>query len=185
MEGQGRSRKIKEGHGWSFPITRLTFQGRKVTGGVVVVVVACKIIVSAPVPFLFLWTLDFNFLDLNMWLGFGTWNWTWAWQLCNCLKWMLQNWCNVTGIIANGRNKSQDIKYHRKETWTENFLQIIDFTAYKNGWRVEVTLRNPEPREKLPSPLDNDQWQPPLQWYKPWCFPLNIYIWWAAWVYDQ
>ena len=114
--------------------------------------------------------------------------WLWIWlmvKLCNCLKWMLQNWCNVTGIIANGRNKSQDIKYHRKETWTENFLQIIDFTAYKNGWRVEVTLRNPEPREKLPSPLDNDQWQPPLQWYKPWCFPLNIYIWWAAWVYDQ
>ena len=39
------------------------------------VVVACKIIVSAPVPFLFLWTLDFNFLDLNLWLGFGTWIW--------------------------------------------------------------------------------------------------------------
>ena len=34
-EGQGRLRKVKEGHGWSFPITGLTFQGRKVTGGVV------------------------------------------------------------------------------------------------------------------------------------------------------
>ena len=35
--------------------------------------VACRIILSAPVPFLFLWTLDF---------GFGTWiwDWTWAWQ---------------------------------------------------------------------------------------------------------
>ena len=33
MEGEGRSRKVKEGHGWSFPITILTFQGRKVTGG--------------------------------------------------------------------------------------------------------------------------------------------------------
>ena len=30
------------------------------------VVVACRIIVSAPVPFPFLWTLD---------LGFGTWIW--------------------------------------------------------------------------------------------------------------
>ena len=38
-------------------------------------VVACKIILSAPVPFLFLWTLDFNFLDLNLCLGFGTWIW--------------------------------------------------------------------------------------------------------------
>ena len=36
-------------------------------------VVACRIILSAPVPFPFLWTLDF---------GFGTWiwDWTWAWQ---------------------------------------------------------------------------------------------------------
>ena len=25
--------KVKEGHGWSFPITRLTFQMRKVMGG--------------------------------------------------------------------------------------------------------------------------------------------------------
>ena len=58
MKGHGRSRKIKEGHGWSFPIT---FQVRKVGGGgglVGGVVVACKIILSAPVPFPFLWTLD-------------------------------------------------------------------------------------------------------------------------------
>ena len=33
MEGQGRSRKVKEGHGWSLPITGLTFQVRKVRGG--------------------------------------------------------------------------------------------------------------------------------------------------------
>ena len=33
MEGQGRLSKVKEGHGWSFPITRLTFQVRKVRGG--------------------------------------------------------------------------------------------------------------------------------------------------------
>ena len=30
MEGQGRSKKVKEGHGWSFPNTRLTFQVRKI-----------------------------------------------------------------------------------------------------------------------------------------------------------
>ena len=33
MEGHGRSRKAKEGHGWSFPIIGLTFQVRKVMGG--------------------------------------------------------------------------------------------------------------------------------------------------------
>ena len=33
MEGHGRSWKVKEGHGWSFPITGLTFQVRKVIGG--------------------------------------------------------------------------------------------------------------------------------------------------------
>ena len=73
MEGQGRSGKVKEGHGWSFPITRLTLQVRKVWGGGVVV--ACKIIVSAPVPFPFLWTLDFGFWTwigyLDLGLGFG------------------------------------------------------------------------------------------------------------------
>ena len=30
MDGLGRSRKVKEGHGWAFPITGLTFQVRKV-----------------------------------------------------------------------------------------------------------------------------------------------------------
>ena len=38
---------------------------KKVMGGGVVVV-ACRILVSAPVPVRFLWTLDF---------GFGTWIW--------------------------------------------------------------------------------------------------------------
>ena len=72
------SRTVMDGHGWSFPITRLTIQVRKVWGGGVVV--ACKIIVSAPVPvpFPFLWTLDFGLgfwtwiLDLDFGLGFGT-----------------------------------------------------------------------------------------------------------------
>ena len=53
-----------EGHGRSFPDTRLTFQVRKVIGGVGGVVVVCRIILSAPVPFL--WTL---------YLGFGSWIW--------------------------------------------------------------------------------------------------------------
>ena len=34
MEGQGRLRKVKEGHELSFPISRLTFQVRKVMGGI-------------------------------------------------------------------------------------------------------------------------------------------------------
>ena len=81
MEGQGSSRKVKEGHGWSFPITRLTFQMRKVMGGVVVGgCVACRIIISAPVPFLR--TLDFGFgtwiWDLDFELGFRTWFWDWT-----------------------------------------------------------------------------------------------------------
>ena len=66
MEGHGRSRKVKEGHGWSFPITRLTFQVRKVIGGgrvCVCVCVACRIL--APVPVSFLWTWD---------LGLGIWD---------------------------------------------------------------------------------------------------------------
>ena len=54
-----------EGHGWSFPITRFTFQVRKVMGGWVV---DCRIILSAPVPVPFLWTLDFRL-------------WTWIWDL--------------------------------------------------------------------------------------------------------
>ena len=77
MEGHGRSRKVKEGHGWSFPITGLTFQVRKVIGGVGWV--ACRIIVSAPIPVLFLLTLDLGFVtwicDLDLGLGFGTWIW--------------------------------------------------------------------------------------------------------------
>ena len=80
MEGHGRSKKVKEGHGWSFPITRFTFQVRKVMGGWVV---DCRIILSAPVPVPFLWTLDLGFgtwiwaLDLE--LGFGIWIWDWTW----------------------------------------------------------------------------------------------------------
>ena len=40
-------------------------------------VVACRIMVSAPVLVPFLWTLDFGFetLDLDLELRFGTWIW--------------------------------------------------------------------------------------------------------------
>ena len=74
LEGDKRSWKVKEGHGWSFPITRLTFQVRKVIGGGCV---ACRIIVSAPVPVPFLWTLNLGRVfgtciwDLDLGLGFG------------------------------------------------------------------------------------------------------------------
>ena len=72
IESHGRSRKVKEGHGWSLPINGLTFQVRKFIGGGVVVgwwvCGLCRIIVSAPVPVPFLRTLDFGF-------------WTWIWDL--------------------------------------------------------------------------------------------------------
>ena len=63
-----RSKKVNECHGRSrkfledFPITGLIFQVKKVIGewvGWWSWVVACRIIVSAPVPVPFLWTLDF------------------------------------------------------------------------------------------------------------------------------
>ena len=57
MESYGRSRKVKECHGWSFLNTGLTFQVRKVICGVVVVVVGCV------------------FCRINLNLGFGTWIW--------------------------------------------------------------------------------------------------------------
>ena len=78
----GRSRKVKEGHGRSFPITVLTFQARKVRvgGGVVV---SCRIILSNPVPQSLssgLWTLDlglgFGTLDLD--LGLTIFEWCYA-----------------------------------------------------------------------------------------------------------
>ena len=67
IEVQGRSRKVNQGHGSSLPITRLTFQVKKVIGGDGWVVVACRIILSAPVPVLSsgLWISDLG-------LGFGT-----------------------------------------------------------------------------------------------------------------
>ena len=74
MEGHGRSRKVKEGHGWSFPITGLTFQVRKVMGGGVVVGgLQDDIFSPSPSPF----PLDFGFWiwDLDLGPGFGTWIW--------------------------------------------------------------------------------------------------------------
>ena len=57
-----------EVHGRSFPDIRLTFQVRKVMCGMVGMVVACRIKVSASVPVHFLWTLYFRL-------------WTWIWDL--------------------------------------------------------------------------------------------------------
>ena len=69
MESQGRSRKVKEGHGWSFPITRLTFQVRKVIGGggwwggdLLYYIVSLS-----PSPF----PLDFGFRILYLGVGLG------------------------------------------------------------------------------------------------------------------
>ena len=73
MEGQGRSWMVFSHH-W------IDISGEKSYwwwggGGVV----ACRIIVSAPVPVPFLWTLDLGFgtwiWDLDLGLGFGTWIW--------------------------------------------------------------------------------------------------------------
>ena len=65
-EGQGRSKKVKEGQGTSWMVFShhwIDISGEKsfwwVVGGGGVV--ACGIIVSAPVPVPFLWTLDFEF----------------------------------------------------------------------------------------------------------------------------
>ena len=71
MEGHGRSRKVNQGHGSSFPITRFTFQVRKVMcGGVGGVWWPEGLSVSpSPSPF----PLDFGFgiwdLDLGLDLG--------------------------------------------------------------------------------------------------------------------
>ena len=73
MEGHGKSRKVKEGLGWPFPITRLKFQVRKVIGGGWVGGLLDYSVSpspsSVPLDFEFrLWTLV---LDLN--LGLRTW----------------------------------------------------------------------------------------------------------------
>ena len=59
-----------EGHGRSFPDTRLTFQVRKVMGGGGWV--ACRNIVPAPVPLLWTLDLDFEFETLELDLGLRT-----------------------------------------------------------------------------------------------------------------
>ena len=73
MEGHGRSRKVKEGHEWSFPITGLTFQVRKVIGGWVVGPVGLYCHPQSHSFSFGLWILDLG-------LGFGTWIWTWIWD---------------------------------------------------------------------------------------------------------
>ena len=73
---------IIEGHGWSFPITRLTFQVRKVMGGGWVgwwpVGMQDYSVSPSPGPF----PLDFGFgtwiWDLDLGLGFRNWIWDWT-----------------------------------------------------------------------------------------------------------
>ena len=69
IEGHRRSWMVKEGHGWSFPITRLTFQVRKLW------VVGGWVIVSALVPVPFLWTLGPGFETWILDLQLRTWTW--------------------------------------------------------------------------------------------------------------
>ena len=78
MEGQGRSRKVKEGNGWSFPITRLTFQVRKVMGGWFVVVAVWPVGIKPQSQSLSsgLWILDLDF-GLGFWTGLGLYNSLW------------------------------------------------------------------------------------------------------------
>ena len=67
MEGQGRSRKVRD-----FPITGLTFQVRKVMGGWGGGLYDYSVSTSlSPFP------LDFGFWiwDLDLGPGFGTWIW--------------------------------------------------------------------------------------------------------------
>ena len=71
MEGHGRSRKVIEGHGRSFPITRLTFQVRKVmVGGVggLLGYIQPHSLSSG----LWIW-------DLDLGPEFWTWIWDWTW----------------------------------------------------------------------------------------------------------
>ena len=57
MEGQGRSRKVMEG---LFPSLDIHFRSKKLG-----VVVACRIILAAPVPGFWIWDLDLG-LDLGL-----------------------------------------------------------------------------------------------------------------------
>ena len=71
MEGQGSLRKVNEGHGWSFPITRLTYKVRKVRcgwGGVGWWPVGLYCQPQSQSLSSGLWTL-------NLGLRFGTWIW--------------------------------------------------------------------------------------------------------------
>ena len=70
-KGLRKSWKIIEGYRRSFPDTEFTYPVRKVMGWWVVV--ACRIIVSAPILVPFLWFLDFRLwcLDLDLDLGLG------------------------------------------------------------------------------------------------------------------
>ena len=74
-----------EGHGWSFPITRLTFQVRKVMGGGVM----DYNVSPSPFPF------DFGFriwdFDLGMELGLTIANYKIRLQICGNQRYLMIN----------------------------------------------------------------------------------------------
>ena len=137
MEGQGR-------YGWSFPITRLTFQVRKAMGGVGCV--ACGIIVSAPVPVPFLLTLN----DLELEFGTWIWDWTWSWQF------LFTNYnnegrksLNVGDLSCCHRNQTKwtktkwiwHMKMYRIHIYMLNILCIFSF-KYLGRYRCQICLHH-------------------------------------------
>ena len=78
-------------------------------------VVACRIIVSAPVPFPFLWTLDFRLLDLDLGLGIGTWNWDLGLGLGlgldNFLSFLPKVFTKIISIISEPTNRIKNILF--------------------------------------------------------------------------
>ena len=75
MEGHGRSWKVKEGKGRSWMVFShhwIDISGEKSYGWGDGGVVACRIIVSAPVPIPFHLDFGFGIWDLDLGPGFGT-----------------------------------------------------------------------------------------------------------------
>ena len=97
MEGHGRSRKIKEDHVWSFPITGLTFNVRKVRGGGAVLGWPVRFYCQPQSQTLssVLWILDFGLgfwtriLDLDLGLDLGLTILLIALDSCCLIEWFM------------------------------------------------------------------------------------------------